>query len=74
MILQISTPHEAVSHQLHHTITEEPVKTETHHQKEITKPENSPGSQPSKKKQNPKTLPPFQTQRLSRWVSLFVTS
>jgi len=36
MTIEISTPHEAVSHQLRHTITEEPVKTKKHHQKEIT--------------------------------------
>ena len=33
MILEISTPHEAVSHQLHHTITEEPVKNRNTSQK-----------------------------------------
>ena len=58
MIIEISAPHEAVEHQLHHTIKEEPIKTETHHQEEITKPENSPGSQPPKKiSKNTTTLP-----------------
>ena len=57
MIIEISAPHEAVEHQLHHTIKEEPMKTETHHQEEITKPENSPGSQPPPAKKKTTTLP-----------------
>lgn len=62
MIIEISSPHEAVSHQLHHTTKEKPVKTKTHHLKRNLK--TSKLTRITTKKMNPnQNLPPFQTQR-----------